>query len=597
MLDAAAHYATLGYPVFPCAPGQKTPLTAHGVNDATTEPERIAQWWARWPAANVAIRTDGLLVVDVDGEDNHWLADDPQKLVELAAAPSAVTPRGGRHYLFRAPPGQSLRNSAGVIAPRVDTRASGGYIVVAPSTVGDRGYRWANRDELLDVPPDQLPEPPRWLLAMLDRRPATPGVSGGANQIPEGQRNGTLARLGGVMRRSGMSQSEILAALVRANTDRCVPPLPVVEVERIATSIARYEPDAVATALAENHWDQLASAEPSRAVSLRELMSTYRMLRPPVIYGLLRRGETMNVIAPPKTGKSWLVLGLSMSVATGRAWLGSHDTVAGHVLIVDNELHPETLAHRVPQVAEALRINLTEIAETIHVQSVRGRLRDIFSLEQYLVDQSVRYTMVVLDAFYRFMPRGMDENDNATMAGIYNHIDSLADRLGCCFVLVHHTSKGNQAAKSVTDVGAGAGSQSRAADTHLVLRAHQEPGVVVLDAAARSWPPVPARCLRWTFPAWTPADELDPAELRSERPGRARGGGDGLSLDAFVSAAVASEPAARAEIHARVPDMSARRIAAMLERAVGRGLVHRWRVGQSHRVLYATVPQPLPGTS
>ncbi len=35
----------------------------------------------------------------------------------------------------------------------------------------------------------------------------------------------------------------------------------------------------------------------------------------------LRRGETMNVIAPPRTRKSWLVLGLAMAVATGRRWL------------------------------------------------------------------------------------------------------------------------------------------------------------------------------------------------------------------------------------------------------------------------------------
>ena len=87
-------------------------------------------------------------------------------------------------------------------------------------------------------------------------------------------------------------------------------------------------------------------------------------------------------------------------------------------------------------------------------------------------------------------------------------------------MLVHHSTKGNQSGKAVTDVGAGAGSQSRATDTHLVLRPHEQDGVVVLDAAVRSWPPVMPRCLRWTFPVWTPDDALDPAALRSERPRR-----------------------------------------------------------------------------
>ena len=47
------------------------------------------------------------------------------------------------------------------------------------------------------------------------------------------------------------------------------------------------------------------------------------------------------------------------------------------------------------------------------------------------------------------------------MANIYNQIDWCADQLGCSFVLIHHASKGNQSVKSVTDVGSGAGSQSR----------------------------------------------------------------------------------------------------------------------------------------
>src|SRR5262249_32859755 len=48
-------------------------------------------------------------------------------------------------------------------------------------------------------------------------------------------------------------------------------------------------------------------ALPLEPVSLRRLMSKYPELRPPVICDLLRQGETMNVIAAPKSGKSWLV--------------------------------------------------------------------------------------------------------------------------------------------------------------------------------------------------------------------------------------------------------------------------------------------------
>ncbi|MFH1845518.1 MAG: primase C-terminal domain-containing protein, partial [bacterium] len=125
------------------------------------------------------------------------------------------------------------------------------------------------------------PEPPAWLVDQVeggadlfaqgtdgpaeDIQDTTQGApvapegvtaAAGGNLIPAGHRNATLARLGGAMRRVGMSQAEILSALARANLDRCSPPLKDREVERIASSIARYEPDQVAVAVAENHWGQ-----------------------------------------------------------------------------------------------------------------------------------------------------------------------------------------------------------------------------------------------------------------------------------------------------------------------------------------------------
>jgi hypothetical protein len=154
---------------------------------------------------------------------------------------------------------------------------------------GGKAYRWAPGLEL-DDPPDRLPEPPPWLAQELDRlaqnaprsclaatsvhgtptlAPGTPAQpwsaadGAEANPIPEGQRNATLARLGGNMRRVGMSQAEIAAALQQTNKDRCVPPLSPREVERIAASIARYEPDQIAVALTENHWDQMYAEAPA----------------------------------------------------------------------------------------------------------------------------------------------------------------------------------------------------------------------------------------------------------------------------------------------------------------------------------------------
>ena len=62
------------------------------------------------------------------------------------------------------------------------------------------------------------------------------------DSIPNGERNTTLAKIGGAMRRQGATQESITAALLSENNSRCDPPLPDAEVESIAASVSRYEP-------------------------------------------------------------------------------------------------------------------------------------------------------------------------------------------------------------------------------------------------------------------------------------------------------------------------------------------------------------------
>ena len=100
------------------------------------------------------------------------------------------------------------------------------------------------------------------------------------------------------------------------------------------------------------------------------------------------------------------------------------------------------------------------------------------------------------------------------MTSAFNWIDQYAKATGAAWVLVHHASKGNQAQKSVTDVGAGAGSQSRAVDCHCVLRAHEEPDHVVMESRVRSFLPPKPKVLKWEFPLWRVIEDADPTALR-----------------------------------------------------------------------------------
>ena len=223
----------------------------------------------------------------------------------------------------------------------------------------------------------------------------------------------------------------------------------------------------------------------------------------------------MNVIANTKVGKSWLVHDLAIAIATGEPWLGIFPTVQGCVLIIDNELHPETLASRLKRVAEARGVDIDPEDNSIAVWPLRGRLLNLHQIANTVVKNHEKgeFQFIIVDAFYRVLPEEADENSNGAMAALYNAVDGLAEATGAATALVHHASKGNQSEKSVTDVGSGAGAISRAADTHLILRRHQEENAFVLDFRVRSWEQPTPRCLRWNFPRWELAEGLDPADL------------------------------------------------------------------------------------
>lgn len=323
-------------------------------------------------------------------------------------------------------------------------------------------------------------------------------------------------------------------------------------------------------------------------VTVADLVVKHTALRDTVIDGLLRTGETMNVIASSKARKSWLVLDLALSVASGTPWLG-RDVTAGRVLVIDNELHPETIAHRIPQVAAARGLDLSVVGRTIDVVTLRGRLHGLYGLARWITEHAAdgRYRLIIIDAWYRTLPPGTDENDNGAMSILYNCLDAAALSVGGAFVCVHHASKGSQFGKSVTDVGAGAGAMSRAVDTHLILRPHEEDGCMVMEAVVRSWPPVDPTVLRWSFPVWTVAADLDPADLAA--PTRRKPKEEtkempdphaDLNATTFVQRFI-REPRsrARAEEEARQAGVPSRRVWSLLQLAMEEGLIHRADVG------------------
>lgn len=207
----------------------------------------IADWFRRWPDANVGIVTgqvSNLVVLDIDprhGGDAS-LADLAQRHGKLPPTLTARTGGGGRHLYFAAPADPIPLPSRVGLAQGIDVRAEGG-MVVAPPSIHPSGevYAWIDSD-------DEATEPvpmPRWLIGLIRgtahraghgipywRRLAAEGVT-------EGERNSAIASFAGHLMWCGVDIEVIKELLLCWNRVRAQPPLDDGEVIRTIDSIRR----------------------------------------------------------------------------------------------------------------------------------------------------------------------------------------------------------------------------------------------------------------------------------------------------------------------------------------------------------------------
>lgn len=228
LAENALALADIGLRVFPLQAREKKPIAGtHGLTDASCELGQVAAWWKRWPEANIGLVTgaaSGCFVLDLDGDVGiESLLDLAARNGRLPATVRQSTGKGG-HLLFAWPNSAragaaEIRNSAGRIAPGVDVRGEGGYIVAAPSVhPSGRLYAWEEGASPFDMP---FARAPHWLLQLAgppapaarsprERQAAAPAMltEGGTRyglralehacqsvmSAPNGQRNNTLHR-------------------------------------------------------------------------------------------------------------------------------------------------------------------------------------------------------------------------------------------------------------------------------------------------------------------------------------------------------------------------------------------------------------------
>jgi hypothetical protein len=443
LLAAALDYAAAGMPVLPL--DGKVPRNRGGLTNASADVAQVAEWWRRWQDANVGVVTgaaSGYVVLDVDVPAGlRSLAELERRHGKLSTA-QVLTGSGGRHYWFCAP-AEELRNSAGALGEGLDVRGAGGY-VVAPPSVHENGnpYRWTRELE-------HAADCPAWLLADAQKRrngkaPALEAV------IPEGARDATLASLAGTMRRRGMGEAAILAAL-RVENERCRPPLGESDLERIAASVARYEPKAEAelVPLRAQAWGAFRD---EAAADLGFLVD-----------GLWPEPALGFIAARPKAGKTWVALALAVCIATGRPLFGEYAIAEPRsVLYIALEGARAGLRARIAAIARGLGIDPDgDELERLHLlykprpfNLADPRLAALVIEEARRLDAAIVFIDVLRQAV-----RGLKESAAEDFAQVRDALEPLLDERRSA-ALLHHFGKLNETQKERTPgermVGSGA---------------------------------------------------------------------------------------------------------------------------------------------
>lgn len=186
-------------------------------------------------------------------------------------------------------------------------------------------------------------------------------------------------------------------------------------------------------------------------------------LAPELIEGVLRKGHKMLIAGPSKAGKSFLLIELALSIASGSEWL-EHRCTPGKVLYINLEVDGASFYRRVADTAEAMGV---KIPKGLDIWNLRGENTYIEHLTPILIRRAKDkgYSAIIFDPLYKI--NKADENSASEMGEFFNYLDHICKKLGASIICCHHHSKGGQAQKSSIDRSSGSGVFARDPDAIL----------------------------------------------------------------------------------------------------------------------------------
>lgn len=442
-MNYALKYAEQGFAVFPVHeperyPGGfqcscrkegcrgKHPRTINGVKDATIDANQLKEWWTKWPNASIGMATgakSGVSVVDLDGLEGIASG---QKL-KLSSVITSLT--GNGKQLFYADSEGKLSNSVRKLSAGMDTRGTGGYIILPPSIhPSGKTYRWESgslkREALSPLPEFFASAAVAGNIETISRKP-----DGWIAEALKGMKNGnidnTLTSVLGRMRRDNYSMDDALILL---------------------------RPHALSAGAEKGHleskiehvwkaYPSVTNGQSTKAETIDEFLQDQKEVKW-ICKPIIAEQSIGFVAGLPETCKTWMMIDLAVESARDCGnWLGIFGVAQNRVLFIDQERFRGETQRRFNAVIAAKNLKRSDLVGNLFLKcGTTIKLDAENSFQAFRTELlELRPALVIVDSFATF--HGSTETDRTSIQKVLDRIKALRDEIGCAFWFINHESK------------------------------------------------------------------------------------------------------------------------------------------------------------